>query len=201
MRYIPIFVFCLFILSACFRQVEDPSSVLSSQSIDSTPNYQATATKIITDATATAVSLIDAGCLPQESTRWLITLRFEGESIDPDTSFARNQSYRNNWLCDGHYLLEHIEYEIDVPYEGEPAETDFIALLDDIVLWLEDYPADSLPPVAPQVLITFHRSDASFEESVATAFSWKFSYSAMVSASDLGLTGADLAEALGIAAP
>ena len=203
MRHFLIFLLIPLFLTGCFREVEDPASVHPSQRIDATPNYEATATKIIVDATATAVGFLDADCLPQESTRWLITLLLSasGESIDEANSHARNQTYRNNWLCEGQLALDHQEYEIEVVYEGEAGAIDFLDLADEIVLWLLDNPPDSLPDTEALVLIRFHRGDASFEEMVANAFSWEFSYSQAIAAYDLGLRGADLAEALGVHVP
>lgn len=152
------------------------------------PDYSATATQIIASATQTAISLEAEGCERVDVTGWQVNIFFYN-NVEMD-GYGRNATRMSNWLCDDDYRYDHTEFYINVFIETE--DIDFVSLIDDVILFLEDYPPDNVPLLPPLIDLSITQPSINLIPSE----SFRMNYDDLMEAFDSGLRGSELLEAV-----
>ena len=150
--------------------------------------YQETATQIIVYATH-IFTLEEEGCERSNLTNWDVNIFFDvNAEIDIERSYANNGTRMSNWLCDDGYRLEHTEYYVDVFSDIE--DINLVSIIDDIAVFLKDYPPDNVPALPPLIIFSIAQSPLYIGER------YSMDYTEMMNVFDSGLRGSELLAAV-----
>jgi hypothetical protein len=159
--------------------------------------FSLTATSLVATATANAnITHIPITLTPSISIQWPVISFFYEESLEGDWQHnPRIEEVRRiRVLCDACLIQLWPSHQINIQaFDATLKSEDLYLILEDVLSRLPDY-----PPFNPDIYQTI---DILNHDLMGATYYEAFSYSEALAAYELGLNGADLAEALGIAAP